>query len=141
MHWLIVSDGSRDRTDEIVSRYAQQHPWIELYRMPDRESRDFGGKARSFNTGYNLIKNLPHDAVVSLDADLTFDPKISSFFWTDWRLTRPSASWGPRSPRTAQPMTSDLAAQNMFPERARFFAVNVLALLAATSNRKVAEST
>ena len=78
-HWLIISDGSRDRTDEIVSRYAQQHPWIELYRMPDRESRDFGGKARSFNTGYNLIKNLPHDAVVSLDADLTFDPEYFEF--------------------------------------------------------------
>ena len=36
MRWLVVSDGSTDRTDEIVSRYAQEHDWIELIEMPVR---------------------------------------------------------------------------------------------------------
>jgi glycosyltransferase involved in cell wall biosynthesis len=72
--WLIVSDGSTDRTDEIVLRHAAQHDWIELYRMPGRTTRDFGGKARCFNTGYEHIKHLPHQVIVSLDADITFQP-------------------------------------------------------------------
>ena len=28
--WVIVSDGSTDRTDDIVKQYAQQNSWIEL---------------------------------------------------------------------------------------------------------------
>jgi poly-beta-1,6-N-acetyl-D-glucosamine synthase len=79
VRWLIVSDGSTDRTDEIVARHAAQHDWIQLYRMPERQARDFGGKARSFNTGYGLIKNIPHDVIVSLDADITFDPEFFEF--------------------------------------------------------------
>jgi len=77
--WLIVSDGSTDRTDEIVTRHAARHDWIELFRMPERKTRDFGGKARCFNTGYQQIKHLPHDALVSLDADITFDPGYFEF--------------------------------------------------------------
>jgi glycosyltransferase involved in cell wall biosynthesis len=35
--WIIVSDGSTDRTDEIVKRHASGHEWIELLRMPERK--------------------------------------------------------------------------------------------------------
>jgi biofilm PGA synthesis N-glycosyltransferase PgaC len=79
VRWLIVSDGSRDGTDEIVSRYVGQHNWIEFFRMPERDSRDFGGKAACFNTGYTRLKHLPHDIVASLDADITFGPDYFEF--------------------------------------------------------------
>ncbi len=79
VRWLIVSDGSTDRTDEIVSEYAKKNDWIELLRMPVRQTRDFGGKAHSFNTGYEHIRHLPHDVVVSLDADITFAPDYFEF--------------------------------------------------------------
>jgi biofilm PGA synthesis N-glycosyltransferase PgaC len=77
--WLIVSDGSTDGTDGIVRRYVQEHDWIELLRMPEREGRDFGGKARCFNNGYARIRHLPHQIIGSLDADITFEPDYFEF--------------------------------------------------------------
>jgi glycosyltransferase involved in cell wall biosynthesis len=79
VRWIIVSDGSTDRTDEIVSRYAAQHDWIELCRMPERKTRDFGGKARCFNTAYAHAKHLAFDLVGNLDADLAFTEDYYAF--------------------------------------------------------------
>ncbi len=77
--WLIVSDGSTDGTDAIVSRYAQQHPWIELLRMPERRDRQFAAKARAFNAGYDRIRGLSFDLIGNLDADITFEPEYYEF--------------------------------------------------------------
>ena len=49
--WVIVSDGSTDGTDQIVTRYAADHPWIELLRLPERRERHFAGKVHAFNAG------------------------------------------------------------------------------------------
>jgi biofilm PGA synthesis N-glycosyltransferase PgaC len=77
--WLIISDGSTDRTDEIVNRYAAVHPWIELFRMPERQERHFAGKANAFNTGYERVKGLDFDVVGNLDADVSFEPDHFEF--------------------------------------------------------------
>src|SRR6187399_3317653 len=53
--WIIVSDGSTDQTDEIVRRYATDHEWIELLRMPERADRQFAAKAHAFNAGYSSL--------------------------------------------------------------------------------------
>lgn len=74
VRWLIVSDGSTDRTDQIVRDYASRYDWIELFQMPERGTRDFGGKVLCVNTGYARIENLPHDIVASLDADISLQP-------------------------------------------------------------------
>lgn len=79
LRWMIVSDGSTDRTDEIVRGFASKHDWIELYRMPERKTRDFGGKARCFNAGYDRLKHLEFDLVGNLDADLTFTEDYYAF--------------------------------------------------------------
>ena len=76
---VVVSDGSTDGTDEIVSKFADKHDYIELYRMPERETRDFGGKAYNVNHAYDRLKDLEHDLVVSLDADITFEPDYFEF--------------------------------------------------------------
>ena len=79
LRWVIVSDGSTDATDEIVSRHATQNPWIELVRMPERKERHFGGKANAFNTGYAKVKNLPFQIVGNLDADVSFESDYFEF--------------------------------------------------------------
>ena len=77
--WVIVSDGSTDGTDEIVSKYAAFHSWIELLRMPDRSERHFAGKVYAFNAGYARMQGLKYDAIGSLDADISFDEHYFSF--------------------------------------------------------------
>ena len=73
LKWVVVSDGSTDGTDEIVSRYAAAHSWIELVRMPERRERHFAGKVYAFNAGYAAVKELDYEVVASLDADISFD--------------------------------------------------------------------
>ncbi len=73
LKWVIVSDGSTDGTDEIVSRYLAEHPWIELLRMPERQERHFAGKVHAFNAGYDRVKALHFDVIGNLDADVSFE--------------------------------------------------------------------
>jgi glycosyltransferase involved in cell wall biosynthesis len=77
--WVIVSDGSTDGTDEIVKRYAAEHPWIEFIRMPERVERHFAGKVYAFNAGYARVKDVNYDVIGSLDADISFEESYFSF--------------------------------------------------------------
>lgn len=79
LKWVIVSDGSTDRTDEIVGKYLPEHPWMELVRNTETESRNFGGKVRAFNAGYERVRSLPFDIVGNLDADISFGPDLFEF--------------------------------------------------------------
>src|SRR4051812_30971969 len=79
VRWLIVSDGSTDRTEEIVQRYSDEHKWIELVKRPVRKERHFGGKVDCFNTGYARLEGLDYDIVGSLDGDLSFVPQYFEF--------------------------------------------------------------
>jgi poly-beta-1,6-N-acetyl-D-glucosamine synthase len=76
LRWIVVSDGSTDRTDEIVRKYTAEYDWIELVRMPERKERNFGGKVFSFNAGRERVKHLQHDLIGNLDADLSFEPDL-----------------------------------------------------------------
>jgi len=77
--WVIVSDGSTDGTDELVSKYAAQCNWIELVRMPERQERHFAGKVHAFNAGYERVKKLQYDFIANLDGDISFEPDYFEF--------------------------------------------------------------
>ena len=74
MQWIIVSDGSTDSTDEIVSRYAANHEYIQLLRISHQERRDFSSKVNAFRAGVQQLKGLEYDFIGNLDADVSFEP-------------------------------------------------------------------
>ena len=49
--WVIVDDGSKDRTVDIVQTYASRFTWIDLVRREPRLHRHFAGKVEAFNAG------------------------------------------------------------------------------------------
>jgi glycosyltransferase involved in cell wall biosynthesis len=77
--WVIVDDGSTDRTAQIVEAYASRYQWIELSRTPQRIDRSFAGKVHAFNAGLERARSLEFDVIGNLDADLSFDPEYLEF--------------------------------------------------------------
>jgi glycosyltransferase involved in cell wall biosynthesis len=77
--WVIVDDGSTDRTAEIVESYANRYPWIELFRRPRRADRSFAGKVHAFNAGLERVCSLQFEVIGNLDADLSFDADYLAF--------------------------------------------------------------
>lgn len=79
LRWVIVDDGSTDRTAEIVESYAVRYPWIRLVRRPARVNRTFAGKVHSINAGLDAVKDLSFEVFGNLDADVSFAPDYIAF--------------------------------------------------------------
>jgi biofilm PGA synthesis N-glycosyltransferase PgaC len=73
--WVVVDDGSHDRTAKIVSEYALKHDWIWLHKVRPQGTRNPGsGVVHAFNAGSELVRNLEYDFIVKLDCDLNLPP-------------------------------------------------------------------
>jgi glycosyltransferase involved in cell wall biosynthesis len=83
--WVIVSDGSTDRTDEIVKQYIAENAWIELIRMPEHRDRQFAAKVHCFNAGYEKVKDVKYDIIGNLDADISFEEDYFEFLLSKFK--------------------------------------------------------
>ncbi len=73
--WIVIDDGSADRTGAIIDLAAKQTPWIEPHHLPARGARLNGGE--SVITRF-LTKEARQQAdfILRLDADLSFGPRL-----------------------------------------------------------------
>lgn len=69
--WIIVSDGSTDRTDQIVLEKARKHDFIRLVSVPIQHRRDFVSKVQALHAGYQHIRCVNYEFIGILDADVS----------------------------------------------------------------------
>lgn len=72
--WVIVSDGSTDRTDSMIQAAMAEHPWITLIKLPPREGRCFGAVARATTLATERLSASDYEFIGLLDSDLRFAP-------------------------------------------------------------------
>jgi Glycosyltransferases, probably involved in cell wall biogenesis len=73
VQWSIVSDGSTDRTDVIVKRYAEHYSFIKLFRTDADQCYNASSKVKAFNYALSRSKSLDYGFIGNLDADVKFD--------------------------------------------------------------------
>jgi poly-beta-1,6-N-acetyl-D-glucosamine synthase len=73
--WIIVSDGSTDRTDEIVLQYSKKYNFITLLRKTTNivGQVDFSSKVQAIKMGHEMLAGIEYDFIGILDGDVTFD--------------------------------------------------------------------
>jgi len=69
LRWIIVDDGSRDRSAEIIREYGRSHGFIQLLQLPPREQRYFGGECAA-SIGLRELAGDDLDYIARFDADL-----------------------------------------------------------------------
>lgn len=88
--WIIVDDGSSDRTAEIVESYMSSCNFLRLLRRPPAGQRQFGSKALAFGAGYQLLAGAEYEFIGNLDADISLEPdhfeRVLRWFAQDPRL-------------------------------------------------------
>ena len=84
--WVIVDDGSTDKTKDIVLHYAREHDWIRLLKLPDRGKRELGAAVvNAFNYGLRNTRTIDYEFLCKLDADLTLPPNYFEFLFDRFR--------------------------------------------------------
>ena len=90
LQWIIVNDGSSDKTRVLAEAKIQGFDFIKLVNLERAGGRDFGRKILAFNRGLEEVQNLDYGFVGNLDADITVAPdyfgNILDEFAADRRL-------------------------------------------------------
>lgn len=92
--WIVVDDGSTDRTPEILEAAAARIPWLRIHPREDRGFRKLGGGVvDAFNEGLAQA-TVDYDFVGKMDVDLEFSPlyleRILGYFRSDPTLAAAS---------------------------------------------------
>ncbi len=72
--WILVNDGSKDNTGQVIEEAASQHSWIRGVHRADRGYRKWGaGIIEAFYSGFNVLTCRNWDFMSKLDGDLSFE--------------------------------------------------------------------
>ena len=72
VEWIVISDGSTDKTDEIVMIYAEQYDFIKFFKVGGDSHHNFGSKVKAINFARRQITISDYDFAGILDADVSF---------------------------------------------------------------------
>ena len=72
--WVIVSDGSTDRTNDIIREWAKNHSWIRLLALKPRPGRSFAAVVHNTEAGIRHLECKDYAFLGLLDSDVTFQP-------------------------------------------------------------------
>jgi poly-beta-1,6-N-acetyl-D-glucosamine synthase len=74
VEWVIVNDGSTDRSVEIVSEYSRKFPWIRLVNSNGTRRSRGGHVVDLFYKGLEQLTTTEFEYLVKLDCDLSIAP-------------------------------------------------------------------
>lgn len=74
LEWVVVSDGSVDGTDKIVSDYARKNPFLRLLRVESGPLHNFASVVAATEAGCRALRCRDFTYLGLLDADLCFAP-------------------------------------------------------------------
>lgn len=71
VHWVVVDDGSTDRTPIILQEYARRLPYLRVVRRSNRGRREVGpGVIEAFYAGLETVRLEDYEYLCKLDMDL-----------------------------------------------------------------------
>jgi len=72
--WVIVSDNSTDRTDNIIREHAGKYDFIEFVRVTRPPGYSFAAKILALREGYKRLQGVEYGFIGVLDADIWLEP-------------------------------------------------------------------
>jgi glycosyltransferase involved in cell wall biosynthesis len=72
--WVVVDDGSSDRTGAILADHLDDLPWLRVIVPAEVRPRSYASKAAALADAYRLAATVDHGVVAQLDADIELPP-------------------------------------------------------------------